>query len=73
MREDIFIVREILSILEYYKNMNPNDEKYKSVLNNCRDYLKKNCIHHLVNDLIDIDLDRCEFIRYCDICNVRFV
>ena len=40
MREDIFIVREILSILEYYKNMNPDEEKYKSVLNNCRDYLK---------------------------------
>lgn len=73
MREDIFIVREILSILEYYKNMNPNEENYKNVLNNCRDYLKKNCCHHFVNDLIDIDPDRSEFIRYCDICNVRFI
>jgi hypothetical protein len=73
MREDIFIVREILSILEYYKNMNPNEENYKAVLNNCCDYLKKHCCHNLVNDLIDIDPDRSEFIRYCDICNVRFI
>ena len=42
MREDIFIVREMLSILEYYKNLNPNEENSKNVLNNCRDYLKKN-------------------------------
>lgn len=73
MREDIFIVREILSILEYYKNKNPDEENYKNVLNNCRDYLKKNCYHVLVNDLIDIDPDKSEFIRYCDICKVRFI
>jgi len=73
MREDIYIVREMLSVLEYYKNLNPNEENYKIVLNNCRDYLKKNCCHNIVNDLIDIDLDRSEFIRYCNICNVRFI
>jgi hypothetical protein len=73
MREDIFIVREMLSILEYYKNLNPNKENYKNVLNNCRDYLKKNCCHVLVNDLIDIDPDKSEFIRYCNICKVRFI
>lgn len=73
MREDIFIVHEILSIMEYYKNLNPNEENYKNVLNNCRDYLKKYCCHNLVNDLIDIDPDRSEFIRYCDICKVRFI
>lgn len=73
MREDIYIVREILSILEYYKNLNVNEENYKKVLNNCRDYLKKYCHHNIVNDLIDIDLDRSEFIRHCDICNVRFI
>lgn len=72
MREDIAIVREIVSILHYYKILNPNEEDYKNVLNNCRDYLKKNCNHNLVNDVIDIDLDRRAYIRYCDICEIHF-
>lgn len=72
MTEDIVIVREIVSILEYYKLLNPNEEKYVDALNNCRNYLKKHCSHQFVSDFIDIDPDRTQFVRYCSDCYVTF-
>jgi hypothetical protein len=72
MTQDIAIVREIVSILEFYQVLNPNEKYYETVINNCRDYLKTFCPHNFVSDVIDIDPDRSQFIRYCSDCYVTF-
>ena len=44
------------------------DYDYHKIYYEVIQYLKKNCKHNFVTDLIDIDGDRSISIQYCDIC-----
>jgi len=48
--------------------VNIQSPEYFSILKTVHKYLHKNCNHHLVSDLIDIDPDRSKTIVYCTIC-----
>lgn len=42
--------------------------EYLDILKRVTKYLHKHCNHNVVEDLIDIDLDRSKNISYCTIC-----
>lgn len=46
--------------------------EYRGIVEQVSNYLKKNCPHKLVDDSIDIDLDRSQTICYCEICYTCF-
>lgn len=48
------------------------DNEIDEILKLVDQYLKKNCNHKIVNDLIDIDPDRSKSIQYCEHCLVTF-
>jgi flagellar motor switch protein FliG len=48
-------------------------DEIDEILKRVDQYLKKNCNHRIVNDLIDIDPDRSKSIQYCEHCLVTFV
>lgn len=42
--------------------------EYFDIVEQVNKYLLNHCCHEIVNDLIDIDLDRSKVIEYCTIC-----
>ncbi len=67
------ILRMILakSYIETLPSHQQNTD-YKNIINMITDYLHTHCQHNIVTDLIDIDPDRSETIRYCDKCECTF-
>ena len=43
-------------------------ENKKNLLDKINIYINKNCQHSFIDDFIDIDPERSEKIRYCEIC-----
>ncbi len=48
-----------------------NDE-FKVIEKGIQDYIKKYCRHNIVNDYIDVEVDKGKHIKYCDICYTDF-
>ena len=48
------------------------DEEYSKICTALQNYLKTNCTHDIMTDLIDIDPDRSKTITYCTKCMVTF-
>lgn len=69
MENDIDKMKQIKHILEYctFKN-----SEHKDILNATNDFLLKYCVHKIVKDSIDIDLDRSKTIYYCEKCELTF-
>lgn len=64
-------------LLENLQNMNEEKseekkEKIKKIKSLVGDYLTEYCEHSIINDFIDIDLDRSKYIRYCEKCELTF-
>ena len=68
--------------LDTTRNDDPNDKKkfrrclrsvaYRKILKDVSAYLFTHCKHDFVEDLIDIDLDRSQTIKYCHKCMITF-
>jgi hypothetical protein len=66
---EINIITEVLSKLEGI----PSEEQsidYQHIVHLVQNYLKKNCKHVIVMDLVDIDPDRSQTISYCVKCGI---
>lgn len=48
------------------------DTEYAKLCTSLEQYLKTNCQHEMITDLIDIDPDRSKTITYCSKCMVTF-
>jgi hypothetical protein len=48
------------------------DEKYSKLCAQLHEYIKENCIHTIIRDLIDIDPDTSKTIYYCSKCLLTF-
>jgi len=48
------------------------DPEYTKICTAIEQYLKTNCEHEVVTDLIDIDPDRSKTITYCTKCMITF-
>jgi hypothetical protein len=42
--------------------------EYKALYESLRAFTRKRCVHTIEEDMIDIDLDRSQIIRYCTRC-----
>lgn len=49
-----------------------HDEKYSKLCVQLHEYIKENCTHTIVRDLIDIDPDTSKTIYYCTKCMITF-
>jgi hypothetical protein len=48
------------------------DSEYKEILNLINKYILKNCNHNIIEDTIDITLDKSKTIYYCEKCMLCF-
>jgi hypothetical protein len=48
------------------------DTEYAKLCTAIEQYLKTNCEHNIITDLIDIDPDRSKTITYCTKCMITF-
>ena len=48
------------------------DSEYKEILNLVNKYILKNCNHNIIEDTIDITLDKSKTIYYCEKCMLCF-
>jgi transcriptional regulator len=52
-----------------YSNIN---SEYKKIYESILEYIKKQCNHKLVEDDIDIGIDKTQHITYCEYCLTNF-
>ena len=71
MNEDTYAMVIALEALERV-DISKRPGLYRQIHQYMRSYLRQYCEHNIVTDLIDIDLDRSEIIRYCEYCNLTF-
>ncbi len=45
---------------------------YRQIYNSIHSYLQNYCVHSIITDVIDIDIDRSQTIRYCEHCMLTF-
>lgn len=64
---DIDIMTRVLGILNSLPNEEHNKD-YQKILDAVNEYLLKYCKHTICNDEIDIDVERCKSIGYCEYC-----
>lgn len=48
------------------------DDDYSKLCTILQEYIKKNCKHSIITDLIDIDPDTSKTIHYCKKCMITF-
>jgi len=48
------------------------NEEYDKILEMIKNYIDKNCKHHIVCDSIDINYDESRTIYYCEYCSKSF-
>lgn len=58
-------------VLNNVSNDNQNPD-YKNIIQLIEKYLIDHCNHNIIDDLIDIDPDRSQMIKYCTICYKTF-
>jgi len=71
MPDDIFAMVNALEALERV-DISARNRMYRHVRQSILNYLEQLCEHHIVTDLIDIDPDRSQTIRYCKYCRRTF-
>jgi len=69
--EDIDHMMRAKSNLESLPNELKNEE-YKMILNLMKQYIEKNCKHHIICDSIDLNYDESRTIYYCLDCMKTF-
>lgn len=52
--------------------LSETNENYKKILSYIDNFIFENCKHKIVDDYIDIDLDRSKLIYYCEKCGLSF-
>ena len=64
---DIDIMSNVSNLLESLPD-EMRSLKYKSILDSIHNYIRDNCKHEYITDLIDIDVERSQTIQYCKKC-----
>ena len=59
--------KKVLDVTRDEKN-----EEFNTIVKSMDTYIRRNCRHHYVEDLIDIDPDRSQSITYCSRCMLTF-
>ena len=67
----IYCMIQAKNILESQLNENVNQD-FITIYEKITKFIKENCDHVLVHDLIDIDPDRSKSICYCEKCMTTF-
>jgi hypothetical protein len=62
--ENVVRARLILETL----SLHYQSPDYKQLIQNMNEYVKNNCYHSFVEDYVDVDPERSQRIRYCEIC-----
>jgi hypothetical protein len=68
----IHLMMRAKSNLEGIPQNCPKPEEYDTILTMIKDYIDKNCKHHIVCDSIDISCDESRTIYYCEYCSKTF-
>ena len=69
--ENIEKMMEALSTLECLPKEQRSPE-YNEIIIRMKEYINNHCIHDITYDMIDIDYERSQTIRYCQICYKTF-
>ena len=64
---DIDVLARVIQLLETIESTNCNKE-YNHIRTLTKSYLKQNCIHSIIIDYIDTDIDKSQIIKYCEKC-----
>lgn len=64
---DIEVLARVIQLLETIESTNCNKE-YNHIRTLTELYLKQNCIHSIVTDYIDTDIEQSQTIKYCEKC-----
>ena len=70
-QHNIIFMTKALEWLDRLKNESRSKE-YIIIMNLIKNYVKSNCKHHIIKDLVDIDPDHSKEIEYCEYCNTTF-
>lgn len=66
IKEDINIMRNVKQMMNKDNCLEINE--YRHIYKLVQEYLKKNCIHNIIKDYIDISPDESKDIYYCSYC-----
>lgn len=69
--QQIFCMKKAKECLERLDKID-QDLEYQLILNHIMQYLKTNCRHNVIQDIIDITPEQSISIRYCDRCELCF-
>jgi predicted lipid-binding transport protein (Tim44 family) len=58
---------QLEGLIDPYQN-----DDYKCILQLINAYLRKNCTHNIISDMIDISETRSKTIYYCENCSLTF-
>ena len=68
---DLDIMSQILGMLHSLPNDEHNND-YKHIIEVVKSYLSKHCHHAICSDEIDVDVECCKTIKYCEKCYLTF-
>ena len=68
---DIDVMSRVLGMLHSLPNEEHNKD-YKQIVDTVNKYLSKHCQHIICHDEIDIDVEKCKTIKYCEKCYMTF-
>jgi hypothetical protein len=68
---DVQNMIQVQAILETIP-LREQKEDYHKIYNLVTKYITNHCLHCVVSDLIDVDVERSETIYYCNICFQTF-
>jgi len=71
MSGDVCAMVKALAVLDNI-DISVRNSLYRQIHQSIQNYLQDYCKHSIVTDLIDIDPDRSENIRYCEHCMQTF-
>ena len=73
--ENEFEISQLCRVKTILEQLITNQNTKKEIFEmyeNISSYIDKNCNHVLTNDYIDISLEKCKSITYCEICLKTF-
>lgn len=69
--ETVQIIARINDLLQAIEPKSQNEE-YKKIVKDVKEYLSKFCNHRIIQDYIDNDVEYCTVIHYCVTCSETF-
>ena len=68
------IIKCMCSALQRLESISTEKQppEYSKICNDIREYIKTNCQHKIVSDLVDVHWDQSMAIKYCIHCETTF-